>query len=112
MPFDSTPIFDPLTFSPGREGLRKLAYVLRHKKLWPRGHKWDYDCHGRCAMGIAFSLWRDQMGIGPTRIIANTHDMAAAFGIPQDKSESLFLYQKSGASPAHIATAIEKFLAS
>jgi hypothetical protein len=57
MPFDSTPIFDPLTFSPGREGLRKMAHLLRHAELWPKGFSWRYSKCERCAIGLANSLW-------------------------------------------------------
>ena len=107
MPFDATPTIDnPLTFSPGKEGLRKLAYVLRHKELWPAGYRWDYACHGKCAMGISASIFK----VGRYGH-AHTGHMAKAFGLANAESEELFLGQEMGASANDIADAIVRYLA-
>ena len=57
--------FDYRTFSPGREGLRKLAWVLRHPEVWPKSHRWDFSqvlekgsCGtAGCAIGVAAMVW-------------------------------------------------------
>ena len=111
MPFDSTPIFDRLTFSPGREGLRKLAYVLRHKELWPADHVWNYKCCGQCAMGIANELWSEVNGI-------NTFRMSQAFEITESAAIRIFIFarrsgqQMGDVGPEQVADAIDNYLAS
>ena len=121
MPLDDTtkhyeqalaPQADPLdyrTFTPGPEGLRKLAWVLRHPEVWPRGHVWSYTCHGRCAMGIAHQLW-PEIYDGMCGFVA-TGEMTKAFGIPKDSAERLFIWQHYGSSAADIAAAIDSYLA-
>jgi hypothetical protein len=34
-----------------------LAYVLRHRELWPAGFTWDYGYCDTCAIGLASRLW-------------------------------------------------------
>lgn len=62
MPFDPTPNQEQLdaivpNFAPGREGLKRLAFALRHPETWPKGFIWDYSDCRRCAIGLAFQLW-------------------------------------------------------
>lgn len=53
------------TFSPGHEGLRKLAWVLRHPEVWPVTHRWNFlftleprGCGtAGCAIGVASLMW-------------------------------------------------------
>src|SRR6266576_1609339 len=37
--------------------LERLAYLLRHKDLWPKGFKWNFCMCERCAMGLAIAFW-------------------------------------------------------
>lgn len=37
--------------------LRNLAYVLRHKEMWPKGFEWNYPNFTGCAMGLSEELW-------------------------------------------------------
>ena len=102
--------FDYRTFTPGHDGLRKLAWVLRHPEVWPRGHVWSYWCHGRCAMGIAGGLWpaalpRDNDGL------VRCNKMARAFSMREREAYELFLWQNSGSSADDIADAIDSYLA-
>jgi hypothetical protein len=41
-----------------------LAFILRHKELWPKGFVWDYNACTTCAMGIAQRLWPEQIEHG------------------------------------------------
>jgi hypothetical protein len=121
MPFDATPTIDnPLTFSPGKEGLRKLAYVLRHKELWLK-HKWNFMTPFRetecgtvgCALGIARVMW-------PEKIIANgriCEQLAAQFDMSPSAASDIF---HGGAfthmeihhiTPVVVADAIDRYLA-
>lgn len=56
---------DLTTLQSGPEGLRQLAYVLRHREVWPPLHRWHYEhilypthCGtAGCAIGIAKLMW-------------------------------------------------------
>lgn len=37
--------------------LKGLAFLLRHKELWPLGFEWDFGNCDRCAMGLTVQLW-------------------------------------------------------
>jgi hypothetical protein len=126
MPFDSTPIFDPLTFSPGREGLRKLARLLRHGM--PAQFRWDFrtigaeECgtHG-CAIGLARAVWPEAREAMPGKAESWSREVADTFGMSHAKAYEIFFdpttYRRRWGemhlvTPADVADAIEKFLAS
>jgi hypothetical protein len=44
-------------FTPGREGLRRLAFALRNPQTWPKGFVWNFNACTQCAMGLACQLW-------------------------------------------------------
>ena len=46
-----------VTLSPS---LRNLAYILRHKEMWPKGFEWDYTHFDNCAMGMCSELWNER----------------------------------------------------
>lgn len=80
---------DPdLSFVPGPEGLRRLAFILRRPDLWPRGFTWNFASCESCAMGLARTLWF------PAERPRGVHDhiefVAQAFGIPQGVANELF----------------------
>ena len=117
MPFDSTPIFDPLTFSLGREGLRKLSYLLRHPEMWSR-FEWNFeyvdgpvtkhDCGtAGCALGLAGLMWP-----GHDRIFdfaESEKDQAALFPVFYQN----YIYDKpwENVMAVDVADAIDRYLA-
>ncbi len=40
-----------------RPSLRGLAYLLRHKELWPEGFEFDYYDPFSCAIGLGRRVW-------------------------------------------------------
>lgn len=44
-------------FALDHPSLGNLAYILRHRELWPKGFKWNYNHCEMCAMGLASRLW-------------------------------------------------------
>jgi hypothetical protein len=127
MPFDSqeTAPFDPLTFSPGDEGLRKLAWVLRHPEVWPKGHVWDFSkilthvpCGTvGCAMGIARRMWPRAIGSACSGSLARAFDldetdMVDIFVGPSSRFYSrAALIDIDGLTPLDVADAIHRYLA-
>ena len=104
---------DPLdyrTFTPGHDGLRKLAWVLRHPEVWPKDHVWSYECHGTCAMGIVGRLWPSYITSGYDGLV-RTKDMCLAFDLPAHDATQLFLLQPHNASAPDVADAIDSYLA-
>ena len=117
--------FDYRTFTPGPEGLRKLAWVLRHPEVWPQ-HRWSFlticDDVGACgtigcAVGVAHRMW--PAGIAMSLGVASA---AKAFGIPQEDARYLFAsvapyvgetYAKrpQHVTPLDVADAIDSYLA-
>jgi hypothetical protein len=51
MPFDGTE--RDLTVP----SLANLAYLLRHRELWPAGFHWNYAMSSCCALGLARRRW-------------------------------------------------------
>ena len=129
---------DPLdyrTFTPGLEGLRKLAWVLRHPEVWQRAHRWTFtflqkpdDCGtAGCALGVAGSVWpefqkRIRYDYGYPWMPGGT--VAATFGIPKKTASDIFCMQASDevsqrvygkpmhrVAPADVASAIDSYLA-
>lgn len=39
------------------KSLTGLAFILRHKELWPKGFQWEYNDCDKCAMGLAYALF-------------------------------------------------------
>lgn len=122
MPFDLSPEFDPLVFTPGREGLRKLAWVLRHPETWPK-HEWNFGTIYEstscgtvgCAMGLAAAMWPEHIGARPCTAI-----LEDALGIPEPALEKLFVSAPTEyyggkrfteIEPKDVADAIDSYLA-
>lgn len=113
MPFDAMlPEIDLTELRPGKEGLRQLAYLLRHPEKWLPGHVWNFEeilAHTQCgtvgcAIGIADLQW------GKTAV---DHEW---YG-PWDEAEDIFdggnVYDcpASAVTPPMVADAIDHFLA-
>lgn len=105
MPFDSKSFVESVPAT-----LEGLAYVLRHRELWPSGFEWDYnECHA-CAIGMAMKLWS---GGGNRRYpISWTKNF---FGISIGDADAIFVNLgtsktpegRAGVAPEHVASAIE-----
>ena len=110
-----------LSFSPGREGLRRLAEVLRQKT--PR-FTWDFgtvyteeECGSKgCAYGLARFLWPHDIAVEEFGQSDFTRIMAEAFGLYIEDSRALFssdrTYGKdySEVTPNDVADAIDRYL--
>lgn len=122
MPFDASPEFDVFTFSPGKEGLRKLAYVLRHPEMW-RSHRWVYsvteernECGtSGCAIGVARCVWPEARSLLPTRVAGLEEHISAVFAMDEIDAERLFLLgtfatQTNMITAEDVADAIDRYL--
>ena len=117
MPFDD-PNAVPVVpeFKTGKEGLKNLAYVLRHPELWPH-HKWDYGTEFEplykscktvgCAIGVATVVWpgheiRDELMMGGRIPVGVIEDIFYCSGT----------YQKNWVdiTPLDVANAIDRYL--
>jgi hypothetical protein len=128
MPFDSrpeieAPVLPP--FAPGRQGLRNLAYVLRHPALWPK-HEWSFDrvledlggCGtAGCALGVATRVWPETsryLDDTPWEFVSP--QVAALFDMPDDDAFSIFInaatYRSSydDVTPSMVADQIDAYL--
>ena len=123
--------FDYRTFTPGLEGLRKLAWVLRHPEVWPKGQSWNFmfveyeqSCGTMgCAIGIGRNLWPELKDATTTMAFgADVAKTAQAFKIAPGDAHELFYdiraygQEDTGAgfarvTPADVASAIDAYLA-
>jgi hypothetical protein len=107
MPFEGLePGFDPLVFSPGREGLRKLAFLLRGSM--PERFEWDFtithrqmDCGSvGCAYGLAVTVWPEHMEAGGVCFRPGSRTfleiMSDAFGVTDSDCRRLFAFSEDG----------------
>ena len=99
--------FDYRTFTPGHDGLRKLAWVLRHRETWPSDFHWRFNSCQNCAMGLASRL----AGVNcfyaiPAFRIFPPDDASRMFGIGGD-----LLPQGVVIQPEDVASAIDSYLA-
>ena len=111
--------FDYRTFTPGRGGLRKLAWVLRHLPDVLPGYRYEHSHYANecgtagCAYGVCQVLWpqtfpRDQKFGGHKPARAD-----AAFG--EDAYDSFFSLRAFAdtypVTPLDVADAIDSYLA-
>ncbi len=64
MPFDATPAeipFEVRTLPDRRTALRNLAWLLRNRKHWPAGFKWDYWHEESCAIELCRKYYGDDV---------------------------------------------------
>ena len=94
----------------GKPSLEALSWLLRHKEMWPRGFEWIYrDCHS-CAMGLAWTLWRESIDLPVPEVIAKVFFMeeSAACRI---FINGAFKHQTLDVTPEMIADDIDEYLA-
>ena len=90
-----------------RPSLEGLAYILRHKELWPKNFEWEFYRCDRCAMGLAYRLWR---GIKSPEF----QIMADRFYMEKMDAYRIFIIgTKEGdpVTPERVARRIEEYLA-
>jgi hypothetical protein len=81
-------------FTPGREGLRRLAFALRHPETWPDGFVWNFSYCENCAMGLACQLWMEDapnFSDADDEHRAYVSFIAHRLAVPFDDVQSLFL---------------------
>lgn len=128
MPFDNKEFDSPLIFTPGKEGLRKLAYLLRQQM--PAKFEWKYgvvyaesECGtAGCAMGLARFVWPEAAAAIPLLFRGTATDAATVarlFDMPLEVAEDIFFFgyacksrRHSEIKPVAVADAIDKYLAS
>lgn len=110
MPFDATPT-PVITETPD---LATLAYVLRHRELWPEGFVWDYEDRSCCAMGLAYDLWDAISEPDEEEIAATLHiplAVSQAIFINLDETLGFSPWRCGGhVTPEHVADAIDQYL--
>jgi hypothetical protein len=63
--------------------LEHLAFLLRHKELWPKTFEWSYSSCQHCAIGLGFEM----MGIEGFPLYHKARDF---FGLPEADSAYIF----------------------
>ena len=79
-----------------------LAYLLRHRELWPAGFKWFYPDVNRCAVGLFAAKWGYPHGRKPLRALMKWDEDAYA---------SIFMNIFRSWRPEGVANRIDKYLA-
>jgi hypothetical protein len=128
MPFDGRETTDPtIALARFREApnLRDLAIILRNRKVWPEGFRWDYSDCATCAMGMAFGvagtkgeLWADSPD-AVSRASGLVSWTLRTFGLEPDVHDYIFTYLHFSIgvrnpkliTPEDVARAIERHLA-
>ena len=70
--------------------LKNLAYLLRHKKMWPKGFSWYYPNTAHCAEGLACQYWGNE----EYRKIVN-HNVENYFDIFHSSGGAIRLFGKT-----------------
>ena len=98
--------------APTKPTLNDLAYILRHKELWPPNFEWYWGNCNTCAMGLLFRFH----GIEGE---PNSLSAAKALGINMNDAYNLFVTSRWFAptgigpiTPEMVARGIDNFLAS
>lgn len=92
-----------------KPSLRGLAYVLRHRDMWPADFEWGYtDCE-TCAIGLAGRLWglalyprASDNGMMIAKVMGTTYVGAALIFFNLRPVETI--------SPDDVADAIDRYL--
>lgn len=97
--------------------LQSLAYVLRHKELWPTDFEWHYGYMYSCALGLAKRLWPNHDYRIQSRYTPDAYGATESFGIPTDICHQIFanallngLLPMSWVRPITVARRIERHL--
>ena len=99
-----------------KPSLSTLAFVLRHRELWPADFEWDYTECAQCALGVGIRLgWL----VGSDNLEHVIDSAKAAFAISEDIAESIFCNAEASfpgvrfgeVTPEHVADLIDAHLA-
>ena len=96
-----------------KPSLESLAWLLRHREMWPKGFEWDYMHCPTCAMGMAYALWCDQNILSPC-----PSEMQRVFGMSEISSRQIFMdadckrgIRLGNVTPEMVADDIDAYLA-
>lgn len=82
--------------------LKSLAYVLRHKELWPEGFSWDFRYSTTCAIGLGHRLW------------PGDYSLRATYNLSEEQVARIFtkpsFFGMKWVSPETVAKRIERHL--
>lgn len=95
------------TVSLDRPTINGLAYLLRHRELWPKGFCWDYLSRDCCAIGLMTCFWsKAHPGTG---YMTPTTKLAKTLGISGKNANKIFfgLPWNSGTTPDEVADVID-----
>lgn len=129
MPRDVMPIEPPARPDLSTPSLEGIAYILRHRELWPAGFQWQWasvynpdDCWNRivcgCGLGLALKRWTPNM-LRLVMQLGGSKEMYLSaggklFGLRSPTIiESLFFTSERDAEdtmPEHVADRIDRFL--
>lgn len=92
--------------------LRTLSTILRDRRCWPPGFEWNYNDCEKCAMGLAYKLFKEIEG-------PDTYCMRTTFSLTVSTTHELFLgahpHMKFKTmvdiAPEDVADAIDDYLA-
>jgi hypothetical protein len=88
-----------------------LAYLLRHKELWPENFEFNYSSFGYCACGLAYRYWvQNKSDVGD---IIHWVDgvLRPTLGVDEDTFFSIFASREAkgkGVGAEDIATDLDK----
>jgi len=88
-----------------KPSLEGLAYILRHKELWPKNFKrkgWEFTDCSRCAMGLACRLWRIED--------FDLATIAGEFNIRWEDAYKIFIVKGAEITPEIVARRIDEYL--
>ena len=97
-----------------KPSLEALAFMLRHREMWPGGFEWNYNECSTCAVGMARRLWESSI---PTRYCIS-EDVAKAFGMRECDASLIFIRAArrryilaTSVTPEMVADDIDAYLA-
>jgi hypothetical protein len=102
---DLVPYYLPETLPkqrvPNGPSLPALAYVLRHRELWPEGFVWNFIGCETCAMGLAFQIWPGA-GWRPETDGSSWHIWTSrTFGLSYEEVDRVFFRAPEAKDPSY-----------
>jgi hypothetical protein len=97
--------------------LANLAYILRHRELWPEGFAWDFSVRRTCAMGLSDLLWGQDPATLPDALTMPTETFNNIFCRTSTKvwlriwRIKFHCYSMDHVTPEMVADQIDAFLA-
>ena len=107
-----SPVFEP--------SLTNLAFVLRHKELWPENFVWDFRYCETCAIGLCRQIYgKDPRDLDPRLENAETfwsgssyRDIFGSYNEPLRIWDiPVWPYSEAVITPEHVAARIDRWVA-